>query len=142
MNNTTKTACYSQVHTDGSITNYEEVETYLKTLKPGYRRIYMTLIELYEECVSQKENKLVGLILKSTTKQMAFDMSNKLIAKRLGTTDNWVAKAMVKMRKLYLIKGQNGLHLVNPHMYVPYGVKSEIVAEAQYEWTLSDRFDG
>ena len=127
----------STLNQDGSFTNKEIIQYDCNKVKQGYRRMYNDLFEIYNECKSQRENRLVSLILQNTSTRFTMDHTYKQLSRKLGCNEKWVANTMVKLRKLGLLKGQNGNHIINPHVFIPYGIPSKIISDAQYEWTLS-----
>jgi len=129
---------YCTTHADGSYTNYEAVDVYQRKVKAGYRRIYMTMIDLIEVMSTPSDTKLLGLVMRKTSKVLTFDYTTEQLVKLTGFSAATVKRSIKKLIDNKLLKGSTGHYMVNPNVYVPYGVKADVVAELQYEWTLSE----
>ena len=132
------------VNKDGETLQVNVKESKEKSLKKGgFRMAYMYqdksgnigYDDVMMELGSSLERRVFIAIRDSNmVKTFVLNFNQTKMAKRLDTTPNTVSKVVRKLKKIGFIRKEGSLWVLNPNVFIPFGIKDNVVALAQEEW--------
>ena len=118
---------------------YKKEEDEKAKYQKGWRRMYMSLLDLYSVCTSSKENQMLKYLISNTKRGFVLEIKNSDLEKKLGASTGAVSKFMKKMKANDFLRGSTRVYKTNPFVFIPYGCSDEEIARAQEEWKEEDK---
>jgi len=100
----------------------------------GWRKYYMSGLDLYDVCVSKLENHMLRYMIEQTKKGFILNMRNDKLIKVFNISDRKAKTFIKKMKDAEFIRGGAGVYITNPFMFIPYGTTDKDIASAQEDW--------
>jgi len=105
----------------------------------GKRGYYMEALKIFTVCNSNKDNQIVTFLINNITKQMTITATTKKLADTFDVSEVKIRALIRKLKKIDFLRGSNGIYIVNPFMWIPNGIRDEILASAQSEWLYNTK---
>lgn len=100
----------------------------------GWRRMYMSLLDLYSVCTSSKENQMLQFLLENIKRGFVLEVKNIDLEQKFGASTGAVSKFMKKMKANDFLRGSSRVYKTSPFVFIPYGTTDKEIAQAQEEW--------
>ncbi len=103
-------------------------------IKIGWFRMYKEMLDVFAICNSNLENRILIHILDNTKKNFTINIKINNLAKDFEASRMKISSFIKKLKDADFIKGDRGIFMVNPKMFVPQNASNEIVKELQDDW--------
>ncbi len=113
-------------------------ETIVTESKGGWRKYYMSGLDIFEVCISRLENQMARHLIESTRKGFILNITIKDLQNKFDISDKKAKTFIKKMRDIDYIRGSRGIYMTNPFMFIPYGMSDKDIAMAQNAWDGED----
>ena len=104
--------------------------------KAGWRRTYMDTFDIYDNCVSNLENKMARYLIENIKTGFVLEITYQKLMAKFKISDKKAKTFLKKMKDIEFIYGGHGIYKTNPFMFVPYKEEDDSIASSQELWKI------